>query len=107
ITLRALRILREVSLIAAEDTRRTAQLLSRYAIHTPTTSFHEHSEKQKVAKLLARLQQGENLAIVTDAGSPTISDPGQQLIRSALDADIPVTSIPGPSAVIAALSVSG
>jgi 16S rRNA (cytidine1402-2'-O)-methyltransferase len=107
ITLRALRILREVRLIAAEDTRRTAQLLTRYDIHTPTTSFHEHSEKPKLTKLLMRLQQGENLAIVTDAGSPTISDPGQQLIRSALGAGIPVTSIPGPSAVIAALSVSG
>ena len=79
ITARALRVLREVTLIAAEDTRRTAQLLARYAITTPTTSLHEHNETRKTAALVERLQRGEAIALVSDAGTPTISDPGQQL----------------------------
>ena len=89
-------------LIAAEDTRRTARLLARYAISTPTTSFHRHNESSKLATLLKRLQQGEDLALVSDAGTPTISDPGQQLVRAAIEAGVRVEPIPGPSAVLAA-----
>src|SRR5688572_15111368 len=107
ITARALRVLREASVIAAEDTRRTANLLARYAITTPTTSLHEHNEAQKSASIVARLERGENVALVSDAGTPTISDPGQRLIRAASDAGFRVESIPGPSAAIAALAASG
>jgi 16S rRNA (cytidine1402-2'-O)-methyltransferase len=107
ITLRALRVLREVKLIAAEDTRRTAQLLARHAIATPTTSFHAHNEHRKTPQLLARLKDGDDIALVSDAGTPTIADPGGPLIRSALDAGIRVVPIPGPSAVMAALTASG
>ena len=107
ITARALRVLREVAVIAAEDTRRTAHLLARYAIPTPTTSFHEHNETKKSASLVARLARGDDIALVSDAGTPTISDPGQRLVRAALDAGYRVESIPGPSAVMAALAVSG
>lgn len=107
ITARALRVLREVAVIAAEDTRRTAQLLARYAITTPTTSLHEHNEQLKSAALIARLERGEAVALVSDAGTPTLSDPGQRLIRQSLDAGIHVEPIPGPSALLAALSVSG
>src|SRR4029450_10504892 len=107
ISARALRVLREVRLIAAEDTRRTARLLARYAINTPTTSFHRHNESSKLATLLKRLQQGEDLALVSDAGTPTISDPGQHLVRSAIEAGVRVEPIPGPSAVLAALAASG
>lgn len=107
ISARALRILREVAVIAAEDTRRTAQLLARYAITTATTSLHEHNESRKTASLVQRLQQGEDIALVSDAGTPTVSDPGQQLIRGAIDAGIRVEPIPGPSAALAALAASG
>ena len=107
ITLRALRVLREVSVIAAEDTRRTAQLLARHAIHTPLTSLHEHNEERKTPALLQRVQRGESIALVSDAGTPTVSDPGSGLVRAAIDANLRVESIPGPSAVIAALVVSG
>lgn len=107
ITARALRVLREVSVIAAEDTRRTAGLLARYAIRTPTTSLHEHNETRKSSSLIARLDRGDDVALVSDAGTPTLSDPGQRLIRAAIDAGLRVETIPGPSAVIAALSVSG
>jgi 16S rRNA (cytidine1402-2'-O)-methyltransferase len=107
ITARALRVLREVAVIAAEDTRRTAHLLARYVIPTPTTSFHEHNETKKSASLVARLARGDDIALVSDAGTPTISDPGQRLVRAALDAGYRVESIPGPSAVMAALAVSG
>ena len=107
ITTRALRVLREVALIAAEDTRRTAHLLSRYAIATPTTSFHQHNEARKVAGLVQRLQRGDSIALVSDAGTPTISDPGQRLIREAIDAGVRVEPIPGASAALAALAVSG
>ena len=89
ITARALRVLREASIIAAEDTRRTANLLARYAITTPTTSLHEHNEAQKSASIVDRLERGENVALVSDAGTPTISDPGQRLIRAAIDARLP------------------
>ena len=107
ITARALRVLRDVSLIAAEDTRRTAHLLARYAITTPTTSLHEHNESKKASALVERLQQGIDIALVSDAGTPTVSDPGRRLIRSAIEAGVRIESVPGPSAILAALAVSG
>ena len=107
ITLRALRILREVAVIAAEDTRRTAHLLARHAITTPTTSLHEHNERRKAPAILARLERGENVALVSDAGTPTVSDPGGELIKEAIAAGFRVVAVPGPSAVLAALSASG
>src|SRR5262245_40661479 len=107
ITIRALRVLREVKLIAAEDTRRTAQLLARHAIATPTTSFHAHNEHRKTPQLLSRLKGGDDIALVSDAGTPTIADPGGPLIRAALDAGVKVVPVPGPSAVMAALTASG
>src|SRR5258707_10241117 len=107
ITVRALRVLREASLIAAEDTRRTAHLLARHAIATPTTSLHEHNEVRKTPSLIARLRSGDAIALVSDAGTPTISDPGGRLIRAAIDAGFRVEPIPGPSAVLAALAASG
>jgi len=107
ITVRALRILREVAVIAAEDTRRTAHLLTRYAITTPTTSLHEHNEHQKSSALIGRLQAGESIALVSDAGTPTVADPGVHLIGQAVEHGIRVEAIPGPNAAIAALSVSG
>ena len=107
ITLRALRILKEVDLIAAEDTRHTAFLLRRYDIRTPATSFHEHNEREKTPALLARLGNGESVALVSDAGTPGISDPGYRLVKAARDAGHQVSAIPGPSAVLAALVSSG
>ena len=107
ITARALRVLGEVALIAAEDTRRTAHLLSRYAIRTPTTSLHEHNETRKTPALIERLSRGESVALVSDAGTPLISDPGGHLIRTAIAAGIRVESIPGPSAVMTALAAAG
>ena len=107
ITARALRILREVALIAAEDTRRTSHLLARYSINTPTTSLHQHNEHRKTSAVVDRLMRGENVALVSDAGTPVVSDPGQHLIRTAVEAGIRVEPIPGPSAVMAALSASG
>jgi 16S rRNA (cytidine1402-2'-O)-methyltransferase len=107
ITARALRVLRQVRLIAAEDTRRTGHLLSRYAITTPTTSFHQHNESAKIRSVIARLERGDEVALVSDAGTPTISDPGQRLIRAAIDAGIRVEPIPGPSALVTAMAVSG
>ncbi|PYR14417.1 MAG: rRNA (cytidine-2'-O-)-methyltransferase, partial [Acidobacteria bacterium] len=94
ITLRALKILRDVSVIAAEDTRRTAHLLARHAIATPTTSLHEHNEAKKSASLVARLERGDHVALVSDAGTPTVSDPGRRLIRDAVAAGIRVEPIP-------------
>lgn len=107
ISARALRVLREVALIAAEDTRHTGHLLQRFGLTTRTTSFHEHSEKGKAASLIERLQAGESIALVTDAGTPAISDPGHHLISLAHEHGIRVEPIPGPSAVVAALSTSG
>ena len=107
ITARALRVLGEVSLIAAEDTRRTAHLLARYAITTPMTSLHEHNEEKKGASLVGRLRHGESIALVSDAGTPTVSDPGHRFIAAAIEAGIRVEPIPGPSAALAALAVSG
>lgn len=107
VTARALRVLGQVALIAAEDTRRTHHLLSRYAIATPTTSLHEHNEGRKLGALIERLQRGEHIALVSDAGTPTISDPGQRLIRAAIDAGIRVEPVPGASAVVSAMAASG
>ncbi len=107
ITLRALRVLREADLIAAEDTRRTARLLQHYSISTPTTSLHEHNERQKVPALIARLERGDRIALVSDAGTPAISDPGARLVAAAHDRGIRVEPVPGPSAVTAALAASG
>ncbi|GIV15542.1 MAG: ribosomal RNA small subunit methyltransferase I [Armatimonadota bacterium] len=107
ITLRALRVLREVSLIAAEDTRVTRKLLSHYDIHTPLTSLHEYSPPAKIEQLVARLQAGESIALVTDAGTPTLSDPGSALIRRAREKGVSVICVPGASAVTAAVSIAG
>jgi 16S rRNA (cytidine1402-2'-O)-methyltransferase len=107
ITLRALRVLREVALVAAEDTRRTGNLLRHYKIGTPLLSFHEHNERARLGKLIGRLQSGESIALVSDAGTPGISDPGASLVRAARDAGIRVEPIPGPSAITALLSASG
>ena len=107
ITLRALRILKEVDLIACEDTRVTKKLLSRYQIHKPLTSYHEHNEREKAEELLSIVESGKNIAVVSDAGTPGISDPGYRLVSLASEKGIEVISIPGPSAAIAALSISG
>jgi 16S rRNA (cytidine1402-2'-O)-methyltransferase len=107
VTLRALRVLREVSLIAAEDTRRTARLLQHYSISTRTTSLHEHNERSKTAPLVARLLAGESVALVSDAGTPVVSDPGSQLVAAAHAAGIRVEPVPGPNAAVAVLSASG
>jgi 16S rRNA (cytidine1402-2'-O)-methyltransferase len=107
ITLRALRILREVQVIAAEDTRRTARLLARHAISTPTVSFHEHNTRTRMPQLMARLQRGESVALVTDAGTPGISDPGTELVHACIEAGIAVDPIPGVSAPLAAAVASG
>src|SRR5512140_3009392 len=107
ISLRALRVLREVSLVAAEDTRRTAKLLSHFDIRTPTTSFYEQVEVEKTPRLLARLAAGDSLALVSDAGTPGISDPGYRLAKAAIDAGFRVEAIPGASSVLTALVSSG
>jgi 16S rRNA (cytidine1402-2'-O)-methyltransferase len=107
ISLRAVRVLREADLIAAEDTRHTAKLLHHYDIRRPTTSLHEHNEQEKARALVGRLLGGARVALVTDAGTPAVSDPGYRLVRAAIDAGIRVEAIPGPSAVLAALVSSG
>jgi 16S rRNA (cytidine1402-2'-O)-methyltransferase len=107
ITLRALEVLRSVDLIAAEDTRRTQQLLQRHGIARPLVSYHEHNERRRAVELVGRLTAGANIALVTDAGTPAICDPGYHLVQQALAQSIPVTAIPGPAAFLAALSVSG
>lgn len=106
ISLRALRVLQEVSLIAAEDTRHTGQLLRRYKIKTPLTSYFEHNKRLKLDHVLEALQAGD-VALVSDAGMPGLSDPGYELVRAAIENDVPVVPIPGPSALVAALVVSG
>jgi 16S rRNA (cytidine1402-2'-O)-methyltransferase len=107
VTLRALRVLREVALVACEDTRRTRALLSHYDIHVPVTSYFEHNKVRKGAVLLDTLRDGKSVALVTDAGTPGISDPGFLLVRDARAADIPVVPVPGPSALVTALSAAG
>ena len=107
ITLRALRTLEEVDLIAAEDTRNTRRLLTRHGINRPLTALHEHNEDRRAAELISKLDQGAAMALVSDAGTPTLSDPGYRLIKDAAAAGIRVVPIPGPSAAVAALSVSG
>ncbi|BCA80539.1 16S rRNA (cytidine(1402)-2'-O)-methyltransferase [Desulfuromonas sp. AOP6] len=107
ITLRALRILKEVSLVAAEDTRHSRKLFSHYGISTPLTSCHQHNEAGKGEQLLATLLEGRSVALISDAGTPGIADPGYRLLCRCLEAGIEVVPIPGPSAVITALSVSG
>ena len=107
LSFRALRTLREADLIAAEDTRRTAKLLAHYAIQKPMVSLHEHNERREAPRLIARLAAGESIALVSDAGTPGISDPGEHLVHMAREAGIRVSPIPGPSAIMAALSASG
>jgi 16S rRNA (cytidine1402-2'-O)-methyltransferase len=107
LTFRALRTLREVDLIAAEDTRRTAKLLAHYEVRKPMVSLREHNEFRETPRLVARLVRGENIALVSDAGTPGIADPGARLVRAVREAGLTPVPIPGPSAVTAALSVSG
>jgi 16S rRNA (cytidine1402-2'-O)-methyltransferase len=107
ISLRAVRVLREADLVAAEDTRHTSKLLHHYDIRRPTTSLHEHNEQEKVPVLVGQLRAGSRIALVTDAGTPAVSDPGFRLVRAAIDAGVRVEAIPGPSAVLAALVTSG
>jgi 16S rRNA (cytidine1402-2'-O)-methyltransferase len=107
ITLRALRVLAEVDLIAAEDTRHSRKLLAHYGIATRLTSYHDHRERQLAPKLVERLRQGQRIALISDAGTPGIADPGYHLVHAAIAAGIPVEPVPGPSAVAAALSVGG
>jgi 16S rRNA (cytidine1402-2'-O)-methyltransferase len=107
ITLRALRVLKEVDVIAAEDTRHTQILLSHHDIHTPLTSYHEHNEKTKAQDLVAQLARGQNIALVSDAGTPTISDPGFRLVVQAIRAGVRIIPIPGASALTAVLSATG
>lgn len=107
ITLRAIRTLKEVDLIAAEDTRRTGKLLQHLQIDTPQISYHEHNHNSRIEDLLARLRQGIKIALVTDAGMPSISDPGVKLVQAVIAAGITVIPIPGGTAVISALAASG
>jgi 16S rRNA (cytidine1402-2'-O)-methyltransferase len=107
VTLRALRVLQSVDLIAAEDTRRTARLLSHHGISTSTLSFHQHNTRTRTPQLISRLQRGESIALVTDAGTPGVSDPGIELVHACVEAGIPVDPIPGVSAPLAAAIASG
>ncbi len=107
ITLRAIRTLKEVDLIACEDTRRTQTLLNAYKISTPTISYHEHNEMTRAPELIIRMEEGSNLALVTDAGMPVVSDPGFRLVHLAVRHSVPVVPIPGASAFVAALAASG
>ncbi len=104
---RAVKILGEVDLIACEDTRHTRKLLNHFAIQTPTTSYHEHNEDAKAPALMTQLQEGKRIALVSDAGTPLLSDPGHRLVHACRENEIPVYPVPGPSAATAALSVSG
>lgn len=107
ITLRAIRTLKEVDLVAAEDTRHTRKLLTRYEVSTPVVSYHDHNKDKRTPELVGKLKAGNSIALVTDAGTPSVSDPGHFLVREAIKQAIPVVPIPGVSAAIAALSVSG
>ena len=106
-TFRCIRVLKEVALIAAEDTRRTGVLLRHYGIRTATRSYHAHNERQRTPSLIRALETGRSVALVTDAGTPLLSDPGRTLVNKALERGIQVTAIPGPSAVLTALVASG
>lgn len=107
ITLRALRVLKEVGIIAAEDTRHTRKLLSRYDIHVPLTSYHDFNKYEKAELLISKLKEGIDVALVSDSGTPGISDPGYYFIKRAIEEGIKVIPVPGATALIAALSVSG
>lgn len=107
ITLRVLRTLKEVDLIAAEDTRNSIKLLNHFDIHTPMTSYHEFNKIEKAHTLIGRLQEGADIALITDAGTPGISDPGEELVAMCYEEGVPVTSLPGASACITALTLSG
>jgi len=107
VTLRAIRVLREVDAIACEDTRRTGHLLDHFGIPTPTVSYHNHNELTRAAELIVRMEDGENIALVSDAGMPLISDPGHRLVKLAVRHGIPVIPVPGPSALVATLAAAG
>lgn len=107
ITYRVLRILKEVDLIAAEDTRNSIKLLNHFEIKTPMTSYHEYNKYEKGRYLIEQMHEGKNIALITDAGTPGISDPGEELVAMCYEAGIPVTSLPGPAACITALTISG
>lgn len=107
ITFRVLNTLREADLIAAEDTRHTIKLLNHFDIHTPMTSYHEYNKVDKAHQLVDKMRQGVNIALVTDAGTPGISDPGEELVRQCYEAGIKVTSLPGAAACVTALTLSG
>jgi len=107
ITYRAVKVLGEVDLVAAEDTRHSRKLLDRFGIRKPLLSYHDHNERQRYEEILERLRSGENVALISDAGTPCIADPGYRLIASCRTAGVPVVPIPGASAMVAALSASG
>src|ERR1700682_4737271 len=107
ITLRALEILKDVDLVAAEDTRHSGMLLRHYQIGKPLISYHEHNEAMRTAQLIERLVAGEKIALITDAGTPGLSDPGARLIRECIKRELPFTIIPGPSSILTALLGSG
>lgn len=107
ITFRVLRTLKEVDLIGAEDTRHSIKLLNHFGIKTPMTSYHEYNKVEKAKYLVSLLQEGKNIALITDAGTPGISDPGEELVRQCYEAGIEVSSLPGPAACITALTMSG
>ena len=107
ITMRVLRTLQEVDLIAAEDTRNSMKLLNHFEIKTPMTSYHEYNRIEKAHVLIAKMQEGTNIALITDAGTPGISDPGEDLVRLCYEAGIEVTSLPGACACVTALTLSG
>jgi len=107
ITLRALRVLREADLIACEDTRQTGKLLSHFGIDKPMVSYHEHNEATRAVELVAKLEGGANIALVSDAGTPLVSDPGYRLVTTAIGVEVPVVPIPGTSAVLSALAAAG
>ena len=106
-TFRAVRILKEVDLIAAEDTRNSIKLLNHFEIDTPMTSYHEFNKVDKAITLIEKLKEGKNIAVITDAGTPGISDPGEELVKMCYEAGIEVTSVPGPAACITAVTMSG
>src|SRR5438105_3545154 len=104
---RAMRLLGEVALIACEDTRHTRKLLAHYHISTPTVSYHQHNERERAAELIAKLQSGMSIALVSDAGTPLVSDPGYRLVQEAIAQAIQVVPVPGASALVAALAAAG